>query len=219
MMTEKVSNELLSLEKKYWNAIKNRDVAAAKRLSTDPCVVVGAPGCRRGRPQGARRHAGKATYDLTDYRFDDVKVRQVADDVAVVAYKVKEKLVVDGKDVTLDAFDSSVWCQRDGQWLCALAHRELGGRPLRAKLACRRRDGRPVRVSVRSKLRARIPSPGEVLGYEADSPASFFSSARWSARTPAPWAALSLPRSPARALSWPSRCRPCPCRCRSACGG
>ncbi len=34
-----------------------------------------------------------APYDLTEYSLEDVHVRQVADGVAVVAYKVKEKLV------------------------------------------------------------------------------------------------------------------------------
>ena len=129
MMSEKLSNELLSLEKKYWNAIKSRDTTTAKRLSTDPCVVVGAQGAGEIDRKALGDMLDKAKYDLTDYRFDDVRVRQIADDVAVVAYKVKEKLVVDGKDLTLDAFDSSVWVQRDGEWLCAVHTESVAGDP------------------------------------------------------------------------------------------
>jgi hypothetical protein len=29
-------------------------------------------------------------------------------------------LTVDGKPVTLDAADASIWAQRDGRWVCAL---------------------------------------------------------------------------------------------------
>ena len=129
MTPEKLSSALLSLEKKYWNAIKNRDHATMRRLSTDPCVVVGAQGVGEVDRKTLGDMMEKATWGLTDYRFDDVHVRQVADDVAVVAYKVKEKLVVDGKDLTLDVCDSSVWVQREGEWLCALHTESLAGDP------------------------------------------------------------------------------------------
>ena len=129
MTPEKVSNALLSLEKQYWNAIKNRDTDTMKRLTTDPCVVVGAQGVGEVDRKTLGAMMENATWNLTDYRFDDVHVRQVADDVAVVAYKVKEKLVVDGKDLTLDVCDSSVWVQRDGEWLCAVHTESVAGDP------------------------------------------------------------------------------------------
>ena len=40
--------------------------------------------------------------------------------VAIVAYKVHEDLIVEGKPVSLDATDSSTWVKRGGQWRCAL---------------------------------------------------------------------------------------------------
>jgi hypothetical protein len=41
-------------------------------------------------------------------------------DVAALAYTVHEELTVEGKPVTLDAADVSVWVRRNGRWLCAL---------------------------------------------------------------------------------------------------
>ena len=35
---------LLDHEKQYWQAIKDRDVQAAMRLTDDPCIVTGAQG-------------------------------------------------------------------------------------------------------------------------------------------------------------------------------
>ena len=39
--------ELLELEREYWQAVKDRDVDAAMRLTDDPCIVAGASGVGR----------------------------------------------------------------------------------------------------------------------------------------------------------------------------
>ena len=39
-----LKKELMSLERQYWSAIKNKDASKAVSLSDDPCVVVGAQG-------------------------------------------------------------------------------------------------------------------------------------------------------------------------------
>ena len=51
------------------------------------------------------------------------------DDVAIVAYKVRERLVVDGNPVTLDAADASTWIRRNGHWVCALHTESILGDP------------------------------------------------------------------------------------------
>ena len=53
----------------------------------------------------------------------------MTDDVAVVAYKVKEELVVDGEPLSLEAFESSVWIRRDGKWTCGLHTESIAGDP------------------------------------------------------------------------------------------
>jgi hypothetical protein len=58
-----------------------------------------------------------------------VQVRAVTDDVAVVAYKVKEQLTVEGKPLTFEAADASTWVRRDGRWMCALHTEAIIGDP------------------------------------------------------------------------------------------
>ena len=62
-----------------------------------------------------------STWTLDDFEFvGEVITRPITDDVAVVAYTVREQVTVDGKPLTLEAADASTWVRRDGRWLCAL---------------------------------------------------------------------------------------------------
>jgi uncharacterized protein (TIGR02246 family) len=122
--------ELIALERQYWQALKNKDVAAALRLTDDPCIVAGASGISRLDKKALEGMMRNAAYDLREFKVDDdVQVRFLGDDVAIVAYKVHEKLTVDGKPVALDAADSSTWVRRDGRWLCAAHTEAIAGDP------------------------------------------------------------------------------------------
>jgi hypothetical protein len=130
-MTRKaVERELLALEKKYWQSLKDRDSTAATRLTDDPCIVTGAQGVGSLSKEAIGSMIKSASYRLLDFRIDDdAQVRMLSDDVAVLAYNVHEELTVDGEAVTLDAADASTWVRRDGQWLCALHTESLKGDP------------------------------------------------------------------------------------------
>ena len=67
--------------------------------------------------------------DSHDYELTDTKVHLLKDDVAVIAYKVKENMTVDGKPLELEASEASTWVRRDGRWLCALHTESLSGDP------------------------------------------------------------------------------------------
>ena len=62
----------------------------------------------------------------------------LSDDIAVLAYNVHEDVTVDGKDLSVDAVDSSVWVRRDGRWVCAAHTEAIAGDPYG-------RDRAPVR--------------------------------------------------------------------------
>ena len=125
MTRRTVEQELLALEKEYWQAIKDKDADTAVRLSDNPCIVTGAQGVGRLESHALAGMMRDASYTLDEFRIgDDVQVRLLADDVAVVAYDVHEKLTVDGKPVALDAADASTWVRRNGSWVCAL-HTEM----------------------------------------------------------------------------------------------
>ena len=125
-----LQQELLDLERKYWKAIQDRDADTATKLTDDPCIVAGAQGIARMDTKSLASMMQGARYTLHDFKLqDDIQVRMLSDDVAIVAYRVHEELTVEGKPVTLDAADASTWIRRGDRWLCALHSESLAGDP------------------------------------------------------------------------------------------
>jgi hypothetical protein len=121
MATKTIEAELLDLEKRYWQALKDQDVDTVMRLTDEPCILTGAQGVGVIDRETLGSMVKSASYTLDRFALnDDAQVRLLRDDVAIVAYQVHEELTVDGKPVTLDAADSSTWVRRNGRWLCAL---------------------------------------------------------------------------------------------------
>ena len=129
MANTTLGKELLDLETQYWQAIKEKDIDAAMRLTDEECIVTGAQGVGRIDRQGLADMLENAPYILHDFELKDPEVHQLRDDVAVLAYKVHENLTVDGKPVQLDAADASTWVRRNGQWVCALHTEAISGDP------------------------------------------------------------------------------------------
>jgi len=124
-----IEAQLLDHEKQYWQAIKDKDVQAAMRLTDEPCIVTGAQGVARIDRKAFAGMLQACGWTLHEFTISDSQVRVLSEGVAVVAYKVKELLTVDGKSVTIEAADSSTWVRRDGQWMCALHTEALLGDP------------------------------------------------------------------------------------------
>ena len=121
--------ELFAFEQQYWEAIKNGDAALSARLSDDPCIVAGAQGVGRIDRATLEKMFAGATWKLTAFELSSPIVKLLTDDVAVVAYKVREELMVDGKPLTLDASDTSTWVRRNGRWVCAVHTEAVAGDP------------------------------------------------------------------------------------------
>jgi uncharacterized protein (TIGR02246 family) len=124
-----IEAQLIDCEKQYWQAIKDKDVQAAMRLTDDTCIVIGAQGVARISRDAFAGMLQAGGWTLHQFTLSEVQVRVLSEDVAIVAYKVKELLTVEGKSVTVDAADSSAWVKRDGQWMCALHTEALSGDP------------------------------------------------------------------------------------------
>ncbi|MEP6551743.1 MAG: nuclear transport factor 2 family protein [Gemmatimonadales bacterium] len=137
-MPEKtIEAQLIDLEKQYWQAIKDKDVQAAMRLTDEPCIVTGAQGVARITQKAFAAMLQAGGWTLHQFDFTDIEVRVLGDETAIVAYKVKEVLTVDGKPITFEAADSSTWVRREGQWVCALHTEAVLGDPFG-------RDRRPL---------------------------------------------------------------------------
>lgn len=123
--------ELLTLERDYWEALKDRDARTVGRLTADECTVAGA----RGVSAVDAREMGKlieaATYRIVDFRIDPktTRITHLSDDLVAIAYGIHEDLEVDGAPVKLDAFDVSVWRNSDTGWTCVLHTESIAGDP------------------------------------------------------------------------------------------
>ena len=122
--TKTVETEILDLEKRYWQALKDQDADTAMRLTDEPaielgymldcaeCIVTGAQGVGAIDRKTLGTMVKSASYTL--HRFDlkpGAQVRLLGDDVAIVAYQVREELTVDGKPVELDAAEEDALLQ------------------------------------------------------------------------------------------------------------
>jgi hypothetical protein len=121
--------DILALEKKFWQAMIDRDSAAAAALSADPCLVTGAQGVGRLDRQTFIRMMEGGTWQLHAFTFSDVKVERFGEDLAVIAYRVREELTVDGKPLTMEAADASTWVKKDGARLSARHTESVLGDP------------------------------------------------------------------------------------------
>jgi len=122
--TTTLEQELVQLEKRYWDAMKERDLRTTEQLTDFPCIVTGSEGVAsidRATFANMLRDPGNA---IKDAKLSDIRVRPVTDDVAVVAYKVRVTREMRGKTQTLDAADCSTWVRRNGSWAC-VAHSEV----------------------------------------------------------------------------------------------
>jgi hypothetical protein len=70
-----------------------------------------------------------AQWELRDFDIRDAKVERLGDEVAVIGYKVHEKLTVEGKPLEMEAADASTWIRKNGGWVCALHTESLIGDP------------------------------------------------------------------------------------------
>lgn len=116
-------DELIALEKSYWEAIKAKDGKATAALSGETSIVTGARGvaCIPQSKMAAMTEEGD--WELESYAFDDIEVSTPAPDVAIVAYTVRQKVRMDGKRQEMRAADSSTWIRGADGWQCH-AHSE-----------------------------------------------------------------------------------------------
>ena len=130
MTTNKpTEQEIVQLEKQYWQGIKDKDIATCERLTDFPCLVAGAHGVASIPKEKFKGIMESGNYKLNNFEFKESEVRMLTDDVALHAYKVHQDLTVDGKPIKLDAAQSSTWIKRNGRWVCALHTESLLGDP------------------------------------------------------------------------------------------
>ncbi|MGD9980439.1 MAG: nuclear transport factor 2 family protein [Hyphomonadaceae bacterium] len=116
-------DEIVALEKDYWEAMKRKDGKRTSQLSGKLALTTSA----RGVTSIPKAKMGKMTeegdWTLESYEFDDVEVVTPAPDVAIIAYTVKQRVTMNGKKQELHAADASTWVRGADGWECH-AHSE-----------------------------------------------------------------------------------------------
>ncbi len=131
MENKSIEKEIYGLEKQYWQAMKDNDMETILSLTDDPCIVTGAQGVSKfSKADFVAMMKAPQTYKLQNFEFkDNYQVSVLNDDTAVIAYKIKESLDVEGKAINLELAESSTWRRRNGQWVCSLHTEAISGDP------------------------------------------------------------------------------------------
>lgn len=115
--------DIIALERAYWDAMKVKDGRRAAALSGDPCLVAGRQGLSRIARDRMAAMTEQGDWVLTAYDFEAVEVLLPAPGVAVIAYKVRQSVTMGGKPAAFTAADMSTWVQGPNGWECH-AHSE-----------------------------------------------------------------------------------------------
>lgn len=115
---------ILGLEKAYWEAMKRKDGKRTAELSGKTSLVTNSHGISAI----AKEKMGKMTEDgswtLEDYSLDAVQIALPAPDVAIIAYKARQRVTMNGKTREFEAADCSTWVHGPAGWECH-AHSEV----------------------------------------------------------------------------------------------
>lgn len=121
--------EIIDLENRFWKTMIDKDVETATAMMADKSIVTGAQGAATIDNQAFGKMMQEGKWTLESYTFSDVQVEFPTPDVAIIGYKVSEKLILDGEPLTMEAADASTWIKRDGKWQCALHTESVLGDP------------------------------------------------------------------------------------------
>lgn len=115
--------DVIALEKSYWDAIKAKDGSRTQELSAKSSLVTGMRGVIRIAKDKMGKMTEEGDWTLDSYAFENVEVSTPTPDVALIAYTVRQSGKMDGKTYDRRAADSSVWIRGADGWECH-AHSE-----------------------------------------------------------------------------------------------
>jgi hypothetical protein len=117
------TEEIVSLERSYWDAMKTKDGKRTAELSAQTSLVTGTKGVMVIQKAQMGKMTETGNWSLESYAFDDIQVSNPVPDVAIIAYTVRQKGTMDNKPYEIRAADSSTWIHGSNGWECH-AHSE-----------------------------------------------------------------------------------------------
>ena len=102
---------IIDLEKKFWEAMKDKDAKSAATMIADDGLVTGTQGPMRMSPAKYEQMTAEGNWTL--------EVVFPTDDVAVVAYRVHQTGTIGDGPMDMNCIDSSTWVKDGTDWKCA----------------------------------------------------------------------------------------------------
>lgn len=112
--------QIIDLETRFWQSMKDKDVDAAKSLIAKEGLVTGPMGRMTMDPEKYAQMTRDGQWTLQNFKMDKVEVVQPNADSAIIAYEVRQTGDMKGQPMDLRCADSSVWVKEGGDWKCAL---------------------------------------------------------------------------------------------------
>ena len=112
--------QIIDLETRFWQSMKDKDPQTAQAMIADPGLVVGPMGTLRMDPAKYAEMTEEGQWTLNSFKMDDVDVIFPNEETAIVAYKVHQTGDMKGQPMDLKCADSTVWVRDGGDWKVAL---------------------------------------------------------------------------------------------------
>lgn len=124
-------SDILDLEKQFWDAMQRKDGAAAAQMTADRSIIVGAQGVTAMDKNTMEKLTVEGPWSIDSYELDEssLQIEMIDNDTAAIAYKVTERIRLEGKPMTLVAHDSSLWRRKGGTWEVVMHTESVAGEP------------------------------------------------------------------------------------------
>lgn len=113
-------NEIMALERRFWQAMVDMDVDAAVALLDEHSTSVGMHGIHHFSPAEYRDMALAGTARITAFEFFDEKVVFPTPGVAIASYRARQSFTMDGEHHEMVVYDTTTWVDKDGKWVASV---------------------------------------------------------------------------------------------------
>jgi hypothetical protein len=108
-----LQHQIVTKETEELNCLKNGDIQCFADLIADNAVFLDSHGSAN--KQQVIAHV--TGLRLTDFSINEVRYVPLGDRSGLIAYKLTEKGVANGREFSSQAFVSAIWAERDGRWV------------------------------------------------------------------------------------------------------
>ena len=116
-------DEIMNLERAFWQAMMDMDVDTAVSLLDETSTAVGVHGIHYFAPAEYKAMALSGDARLTSFEFFDERVIFPISDAAIASYRARQSFTMGGKIHEMMVYDTTTWVRKGGRWV-ASAHTE-----------------------------------------------------------------------------------------------